>query len=66
MDSGTMDKPGLADQQKFTFTRSVQKLEKKNSEFKPVKLCLNVDLVSHSARADGMVNTDTGCHLDDL
>ena len=31
-------------------------LEKENSEFKPVKLCLKIDLVSYPARAEGLVN----------
>ena len=30
--------------------------EKENSEFKPVKLCLKIDLVSYPARAEGLVN----------
>ncbi len=30
--------------------------EKENSEFKPVKLCLKIDLVSYPARADVLVN----------
>ena len=30
-------------------------LEKENSEFKPVKLRLKVDLVSYPARAEGLV-----------
>ena len=30
--------------------------EKENSEFKPVKLRLKVDLVSYPARAEGLVN----------
>ena len=30
--------------------------EKKNSEFKPVKLYLKIDLVSYPARAEGLVN----------
>ena len=32
-------------------------LEKENSEFKSVKLCLRIDLVSHPARVEGSVNT---------
>ena len=28
----------------------------KNSEFKPVKLCLKIDLVSYPARAERLVN----------
>ena len=32
--------------------------EKENSEFKPVKLCLKIDLVSHSARSKGLVNKE--------
>ena len=28
-----------------------------NSKFKSVKLCLKIDLVSHPARAEGLVNT---------
>ena len=35
---------------------TVQEKEKENSKFKPVKLCLKIDLVSHSARAEGLVN----------
>ena len=31
-------------------------MEKENSEFKPVKLHLKIDLVSHPARAEGLVN----------
>ena len=30
--------------------------EKENSEFKPVKLCLKIDLVSYPAQAEGLVN----------
>ena len=30
--------------------------EKENSEFKPVKLRLKMDLVSYPARAEGLVN----------
>ena len=30
--------------------------EKENSEFKPVKLLLKIDLVSYPARAEGLVN----------
>ena len=30
--------------------------EKENSEFKPVKLRLEIDLVSYPARAEGLVN----------
>ena len=30
--------------------------EKENSEFKPVKLRLKIDLVSYPARAEGLVN----------
>ena len=30
--------------------------ERENSEFKPVKLCLKIDLVSYPARAEGLVN----------
>ena len=30
--------------------------EKENSEFKPVKLRLKIDLVSYLARAEGLVN----------
>ena len=33
--------------------------EKENSEFKPVKLRLKIDLVSYPARAEGLVNMDT-------
>ena len=33
--------------------------EKENSEFKPVKLRLKIDLVSYSARAEGLVNMDS-------
>ena len=29
---------------------------KENSEFKPVKLCLKIDVVSYPARAEGSVN----------
>ena len=32
--------------------------EKENSEFKPVKLRLKIDLVSYPARAEGLVNMD--------
>ena len=31
--------------------------EKENSEFKPVKLRLKIDLVSYPARAEGLVNS---------
>ena len=31
-------------------------MEKENSEFKPVKLRLKIDLVSYPARAEGLVN----------
>ena len=34
--------------------------EKENSEFKPVKLCLKIDLVSHTAYMERLVNT---CHF---
>ena len=30
--------------------------EKENCEFKPVRLCLKIDLVSYPAQADGLVN----------
>ena len=30
--------------------------EKENPEFKPVKLCLKIDLVSYPARAEMLVN----------
>ena len=30
--------------------------EKENPEFKPVKLCFRIDLVSHPARQEGLVN----------
>ena len=30
--------------------------EKENSEFKPVKLRLRIDLVSYPARAEGLLN----------
>ena len=30
--------------------------EKENSEFKPVKLSLKIDLVSYPARGEGLVN----------
>ena len=33
-------------------------LEKENSEFKPVKLRLKIDLVSYLAQAEGLVNMD--------
>ena len=33
--------------------------EKENSEFKPVKLRLKIDLVSYPARAEGLVNSIT-------
>ena len=33
--------------------------EKENSEFKPVKLRLKIDLVSYPARAEGLVNRIT-------
>ena len=33
--------------------------EKENSEFKPVKLCLKIDLVSYPAWAEGLVNMIT-------
>ena len=32
--------------------------EKDNSEFKPVKLCLKIDLVSYPARAEGVGKYD--------
>ena len=35
--------------------------EKENSEFKPVKLRLKIDLVSYLARAEGLVNRTTNC-----
>ena len=31
-------------------------VEKENSEFKPVKLRLKIDLVSYPSRAEGLVN----------
>ncbi len=31
-------------------------MAKENSEFKPIKLCLKIDLVSYPARAEGLVN----------
>ena len=31
-------------------------MEKEKSEFKPVKLCLKIDLVSYPARTEGLVN----------
>ena len=34
----------------------MNKKEKDNSEFKPVKLRLNIDLMSYPARAEGLVN----------
>ena len=34
--------------------------EKENSEFKPVKLRLKIDLVSYPARAEGLVNSTLG------
>ena len=34
--------------------------EKENSEFKPVKLRLKIDLVSYPARAEGLVNSIYG------
>ena len=34
--------------------------EKKNSEFKPVKLRLKIDLVSYPSRAEGLVNMISG------
>ena len=34
-----------------------QLVEKENSEFKPVKLRLKIDLVSYPARAEGLVNS---------
>ena len=33
-------------------------MEKENSEFKPVKLRLKIDLVSYPDRAEGLVNMD--------
>ena len=33
--------------------------QKENSEFKPVKLRLKIDLVSYPARAEGLVNINT-------
>ena len=39
-------------------------LEKEYSEFKPVKLCLKIDLVSYPAQAEGLVNM-TGKHDSD-
>ena len=40
--------------QRFHFSK-----EKENSEFKPVKLRLKIDLVSYPARAEGLVNRIT-------
>ena len=34
--------------------------EKENSEFKPAKLRLKIDLVSYPARAEGLVNRTMG------
>ncbi len=34
-------------------------LEKEKSDFKPVKLRLEIDLVSHPVRAEGLVNMGT-------
>ena len=41
-------------------------LEKENSEFKPVKLRLKIDLVSYPARAEALVNMDTNFHVPTL
>ena len=38
--------------------------EKEYSEFKPVKLCLKIDLVSYPARAEGLVNMVNQCYSD--
>ena len=35
--------------------------EKENSEFKPVKLRLKIDLVSYPARVEGSVNMEYLC-----
>ena len=32
-------------------------LEKENYDFKPIKMCLKIDLVTNPARAQGLVNT---------
>ena len=37
--------------------------EKENSEFKPVKICLKIDLVSYPARAEGLVNMYMNIYL---
>ena len=34
--------------------------EKENSEFKPVKLCLEIDIALRSARTEGFVNINIG------
>ena len=36
-------------------------LEKENSEFKPVKVCLKIDLVSYPAPTEGLVNIIYKC-----
>ena len=43
-------------------------LEKENSEFKPVKLRLKIDLVSYPVRAEGLVNMDKNVdiHTNDM
>ena len=43
--------------------------EKENSEFKPVKLCLEIDLVSYPVRAEELVNMymyKSGCGINNL
>ena len=42
---------------KFHWFKSTYNDEKENSEFKPVKLRLKIDLVSYPARAEGLVNS---------
>ena len=43
-------------QTRFFCLGEATSLEKENSEFKPVKLRLKIDLVSYPAWADGLVN----------
>ena len=40
--------------------------EKENSEFKPIKLRLKIDLVSHPVRAEGLVNMINQCGITNL
>ena len=38
-------------------------LWRKNSEFRPVKLCLKIDLVSYPARAEGLEKKKKEVHV---